>query len=136
MAWVHTKDGRLVNTDWFDKDRQIDENKKQADEKNGKLSETEIQILDALEKITHEITDCEGNKQRTGKVNDLRFRIGTIMKMPMTKSGFKRSFVNKADSAKSFKIVEMMETKGYIKVSGNRSVFILGDEYKKYKEKK
>jgi hypothetical protein len=34
MAWVTTKDGRQVNTDWFDKDRQINENKKEADARN------------------------------------------------------------------------------------------------------
>ena len=36
--WVTTKDGRRVNTDWFDKDRQIAENKKEADERNGKYT--------------------------------------------------------------------------------------------------
>lgn len=32
--WVTRKDGVVVNTDWFDKDKQIAENKKQADERN------------------------------------------------------------------------------------------------------
>lgn len=32
--WVTREDGVHVNTDWFDKDRQIAENKRQADEKN------------------------------------------------------------------------------------------------------
>ncbi len=39
MAWLTTKDGRHFNTDWIDKERQIAENKKQADERNGKKSE-------------------------------------------------------------------------------------------------
>lgn len=34
--WVTTKDGRQVNTDWFDKERQIATNKQEADERNGK----------------------------------------------------------------------------------------------------
>ena len=37
MSWVTTKDGRQVNTDWFDKDRQIEENKKQADDRNDRF---------------------------------------------------------------------------------------------------
>ena len=41
MPWLTTKDGRHFNTDWIDQDakqkeRQINANKKQADEKNGK----------------------------------------------------------------------------------------------------
>lgn len=34
MAWVTTKDGRRVDTDWFDKDKQIADNKKEADDRN------------------------------------------------------------------------------------------------------
>ena len=34
MAWLTTKDGRHFNTDWIDKERQIAENKRQADERN------------------------------------------------------------------------------------------------------
>lgn len=37
--WVTTEDGRHVNTDWFDKDRQIAENKAEADNLNGKFHE-------------------------------------------------------------------------------------------------
>jgi len=39
MPWITTKSGKRINTDWFDDDekkkhQQIEENKKQADEKN------------------------------------------------------------------------------------------------------
>lgn len=34
MPWYTTKDGKHYNTDWFDKERQISENKKQADKLN------------------------------------------------------------------------------------------------------
>lgn len=38
MPWITTKEGKHINTDWFDeKERQIAENKKQADKLNGKL---------------------------------------------------------------------------------------------------
>lgn len=36
MAWITTKDGRRVNTDWFDKEHQIAKNKAQADIASGK----------------------------------------------------------------------------------------------------
>lgn len=135
--WVTTKDGRQVNTDWFDKDRQIEENKKQADEKNGKLSETETKILDSLEKITKEVPNGKGTIG--GKTSDLRFTIGKIMGMPFYKTGFKRSFKNKEDSAKTFKIIKLMENKGYIRLlgpEGRQDVFILDEGYRKYKEGK
>lgn len=32
--WYTTKDGKHINTDWFDKDRQIDASKKEADSRN------------------------------------------------------------------------------------------------------
>jgi len=36
MPWITTKDGRRVNTDWFDqKEEQIAKNQKEADERNG-----------------------------------------------------------------------------------------------------
>lgn len=35
MSWITTKDGRRVNTDWFDKEEQISKSKEQADERNG-----------------------------------------------------------------------------------------------------
>lgn len=34
MAWITTKSGKRVNTDWFDQERQIDANKAEATEKN------------------------------------------------------------------------------------------------------
>ena len=34
MAWITTESGKHINTEWFDKDRQIEANKKQADELN------------------------------------------------------------------------------------------------------
>jgi hypothetical protein len=34
MAWITTKDGRHLNTDWFDKDRQIKQNQQQAEKLN------------------------------------------------------------------------------------------------------
>lgn len=39
--WLTTKDGRHVNTDWFDKERQIAENKVQAEERNKKTNSWE-----------------------------------------------------------------------------------------------
>jgi len=34
MSWYTAKNGKHINTDWFDKDRQIEVNKKEADERN------------------------------------------------------------------------------------------------------
>jgi len=34
MAWITTDNGKHINTDWFDKDRQIAQNKAEADKKN------------------------------------------------------------------------------------------------------
>ena len=34
MAWITTKEGHHINTEWFEKDRQIAQNKKEADERN------------------------------------------------------------------------------------------------------
>lgn len=48
MAWFTTKDGRHINTDWLDKDRQIAENKKQADKMNGKLNGISVDENGAL----------------------------------------------------------------------------------------
>ena len=39
--WITTKSGKHINTDWFDKDRQIDANKAEADEKNKKADSWE-----------------------------------------------------------------------------------------------
>lgn len=41
MAWVTTKDGRQVNTDWFDKDRQIEANKQEGEKLTRKEKEEE-----------------------------------------------------------------------------------------------
>lgn len=45
MAWITTKTGKRINTDWFDDDeankqRQIEENKKEAENKNFKDGDT------------------------------------------------------------------------------------------------
>ena len=34
MPWITTENGKHVNTDWFDKERQINANKKEADKRN------------------------------------------------------------------------------------------------------
>lgn len=55
--WLTTKDGRHFNTDWADKERQIAENKRQADERNnnytplyhGTTYENAIKILESDE---------------------------------------------------------------------------------------
>ena len=39
MPWVTTKDGRQVNTDWFDKDRQIEANKQESEKLTRKEKE-------------------------------------------------------------------------------------------------
>ena len=41
MAWKTTKDGRHFNTDWIDRERQITQNRKEAEERNSQLSEEE-----------------------------------------------------------------------------------------------
>jgi hypothetical protein len=62
MAWITTKDGRKVNTDWFDQERQIAESKKEADERNdttpineiakdGSLTMTYVHIHNNTQKI-------------------------------------------------------------------------------------
>jgi len=45
MAWKTTKDGRHFNTDWTNKDRQIQANKKEADDRNSQLSEDEAKAV-------------------------------------------------------------------------------------------
>lgn len=53
MSWVTTKDGRQVNTDWFDdedkKQKQIEANKKEADKKQAE-SDNKIEYADNLPK--------------------------------------------------------------------------------------
>lgn len=41
MAWITTKDGKHINTDWFEKDKQIAQNKAEADDRNNKRPSTE-----------------------------------------------------------------------------------------------
>lgn len=38
MSWITTKDGRHVNTDWFEKDKQIASNTKEANERNAEAN--------------------------------------------------------------------------------------------------
>ena len=52
MPWITTKDGRHVNTDWFDeRDRQIAANKEQAD----KMKEAEL----PEDVVNHSNTRCD-----------------------------------------------------------------------------
>lgn len=67
MGWITTKSGKRVNTDWFDdedkKQKQIEANKKEADEKNGK-EETYIERNEDGEIIFKAmITDDKGNRR-------------------------------------------------------------------------
>lgn len=49
MPWVTTKDGRHVDTDWFDKEKQIKQNEKEADKLNNsqKIAELEKRLQNA-----------------------------------------------------------------------------------------
>jgi len=55
MPWVTTKTGKHINTDWFDKDKQIARNKAQADVLNGKIQKRVKQEELTPEKIQEEI---------------------------------------------------------------------------------
>lgn len=62
MAWITTKDGKHINTDWFDKENQIARNKAEADKMNGKsnrLSSKESE--DKLRKELQEKLSYEGD---------------------------------------------------------------------------
>ena len=61
--WLTTKDGRHFNTDWADKERQIAENKRQADELNGKTSE-KINELNKDGSITMTYVHIHNNTQK------------------------------------------------------------------------
>ena len=41
MAWITTKSGKRINTDWFTKEYQIEHNKKLAEKLNGKVEKVD-----------------------------------------------------------------------------------------------
>ena len=45
MAWITTKDGKHINTDWFDKDKQIAQNKAEADKLNADKEMSRKELL-------------------------------------------------------------------------------------------
>lgn len=66
MAWITTKSGKRINTDWFDKDqqekeKQIEQNKTEADKRNNKLPK----VL-ALPNISADVAN------KTSKIKNLR----------------------------------------------------------------
>lgn len=50
MPWITTKDGRHLNTDWFDKDRQIALNKKEAEKlnKTSAMIDRDVKLISKL----------------------------------------------------------------------------------------
>lgn len=49
--WVTTKDGRKINTDWFDQERQIEASKAEADERNTGVPSKMPELDDVLKKV-------------------------------------------------------------------------------------
>lgn len=79
MAWITTKSGKRINTDWFDEDEkkkqsQINANKQEADKKNNKMSVEDFN-LEAKKWSPIELRDFEkslDNFQRDfGNIRDL-----------------------------------------------------------------
>lgn len=61
--WLTNKDtGGVFNTDWLDKERQIAENKKEADKLNGKLTESELKAIKVYVGMGNEINDLDKDK--------------------------------------------------------------------------
>lgn len=58
--WVTRKDGVIVNTDWFDKDKQIAENKKQADERNKNNGWDYRGISERTDKLEEALKNAKG----------------------------------------------------------------------------
>ena len=61
MAWVTTKDGRHVDTDWFDKEKQIASNKAEADSKKETKDNLTIDTNDLLNKAYDKYADAAIN---------------------------------------------------------------------------
>ena len=69
MPWITTKNGKRVNTDWFDKDEQIAKNKRQVEEMSGKhdkrIPQAQRKIEDSIhndEKETTFYLDANGKE--------------------------------------------------------------------------
>lgn len=84
MAWLTTEDGRRVNTDWFDKDRQIAKNNVEADRLNGRSVDlSSLSYVDTKEWFTNNSNYSKWNDKieeeeweetiykYTGEVSDL-----------------------------------------------------------------
>ena len=67
MAWITTKSGKHINTDWFEdekaKEKQIAENKRQADELNGNIG------IGGLHKQNSEVTKGYVNSTLARRIN-------------------------------------------------------------------
>lgn len=80
--WITTKTGKRINTDWFDKERQIQANKDEADSRN-RSSVSKAQ-RDYEEKIRHSKTekgayfDKDGNLLMEGEGDDQQVSFGGL----------------------------------------------------------
>jgi len=61
MAWFTTKQGKHVNTDWFDKDRQIQQSKQQADALNAESRKNDKRVA-LVEKMSERGFDKRYNE--------------------------------------------------------------------------
>ena len=71
MPWITTKEGKHINTDWFDEDekrkeKQIEENKKQAEDKNGKSNSYIERNEDGEILFKASVTDTETGTRKVG----------------------------------------------------------------------
>lgn len=75
MAWYTTKDGKHINTDWFDKERQINVNKAEADERNTPIDVRNKNLRTSMPKTYKETSqnyyDKVSEKIKAMNINDL-----------------------------------------------------------------
>lgn len=85
--WLTNKEtGGVFNTDWADKDRQIAENKKQADEKNHTMSASDFK-LEEKKWSPNEKRDFESAiKSYSDKFGDMRDLIGTVYRRSISQT--------------------------------------------------
>jgi len=84
MPWITTKEGKKINTDWFDKDektkqRQIEGNKAEADKKNSKVSRLSKEAPEVdLRKELHSKLSTENDYTRGSEYQEKAKRLGDL----------------------------------------------------------
>lgn len=145
--WITTESGKHVNTDWFDKDRQIAANKAEADEKNKERDDSSNsvsaeEVKDAFDKFTSdkykEIRNAQMGERITYKKLDLATKqkvevdvtekykkLGDIIEKEVSGHGYAgtlyRAIGVDTETAKSYKIGDTIHQKGLSSWSTDRN---------------